>query len=81
MLHGRNSVALAIGADVVDADNERIGRLVECRPGYLVVRRWRFVPLGYVIPNHVVARWGSNRIRLSLSKQDALSQSRARWRA
>lgn len=57
------------GADVLCQDGEKIGEVVEIRPGYLVVEEGFFDPRDLYIPLEFVAEYDETRIALSISRE------------
>ena len=57
------------GADVLCQDGEKIGEVVEIRPGYLVVEEGFFDPRDLYIPLEFVAEYDETRIALSITRE------------
>lgn len=57
------------GADVLCQDGEKIGEVVEIRPGYLVVEEGFFDPRDLYIPLEFVAKYDETRIALSITRE------------
>ncbi len=57
------------GADVLCQDGEKIGEVVEIRPGYLVVEEGFFDPRDLYIPLEFIAEYDETRIGLSITRE------------
>lgn len=57
------------GADVLCRDGEKIGEVVEIRPGYLVVEEGFFDPQDLYIPLEFIEGHDETRLELSISRE------------
>ena len=64
---------IAIGDDVIGADEVTLGKVAQVYPGYFVVEKGFFVPTDYYIPRSTVRHVGDNQISLTVSGDDTLS--------
>jgi hypothetical protein len=63
------TLAIEQGADVLCRDGEKIGEVVEIRPGYLVVEEGFFDPRDLYVPIGLIVRQDETRLVLSVSRE------------
>ena len=61
------------GAEVLDADGERIGGVIAASSDYIVVEHGFFLPTDFYIPRSAIDRLEDGAIHLSITKQDAMT--------
>lgn len=66
--------AIPVGAEVVDADGERLGNVIAAAADYIVAERGFFFPTDYYIPRGAIAEVAEATVRLVVTRDDALSQ-------
>lgn len=66
--------AIPAGAEVVDADGERLGNVIAAASDYIVAEQGFFFPTDYYIPRSAIAEIIDATVRLAVSKADALNQ-------
>ena len=64
--------AIALGDDVVGADNEKVGKIAEVQPNYVVVEKGFFFPTDYYVPMSAIATVQDGRVYLNVSRDVAL---------
>ncbi|MFL5759000.1 MAG: PRC-barrel domain-containing protein [Thermomicrobiales bacterium] len=62
------------GDEVFGGDGGKVGKIVAVRPRYIVVEKGFFFPTDYYIPTSAISTYDGNRIYLTVSKDEALSQ-------
>ncbi len=62
------------GTDVVGSDGAKVGRVVEVQPSFIVVEKGFFFPTDHFIPTSAIANYDGDKVYLSVSKDEALSQ-------
>jgi hypothetical protein len=60
------------GAEVFGSDGDKVGRIFEVYPTYIVVEKGYFFPTDYFIPKYAIARYDGHRAYLNVTKGDAL---------
>lgn len=80
MKQGISYRAVAVGCMVVDSDGNTVGEIVAAERGYLVVKKGRFFPTGYLLPTSTIARHDGKTMYLAVPRGDALRRGRiGRW--
>jgi uncharacterized protein (TIGR02271 family) len=62
------------GAEVYGADGDKVGKVVAAEPGYIVVEKGFFFPTDYYIPTGAINIVDSDKVYLSVTKDEALNQ-------
>jgi len=63
------------GMDVVGSDGEKVGKIVEVHPDYVVVEKGFFFPKDHFIPTSAIGQVGADdTVYLSVTKDEALNQ-------
>jgi hypothetical protein len=62
------------GDEVYGGDGGKVGKIVSVRPNFLVVEKGFFFSTDYYIPVSAVSTYESNKIYLTVSKDEALNQ-------
>jgi uncharacterized protein (TIGR02271 family) len=64
---------ITIGDDVYGSDGDKVGKVAEVQPNYLVVEKGFFFPTDYYIPMSAVAGASDGQISLNVAKDAALN--------
>jgi hypothetical protein len=67
-------VEIMTGAEVVDADGERLGNVIAATEAYFVAEHGFFFPTDYYIPRTVIAKVEDATVWLSMKRDDVLAQ-------
>ncbi len=62
------------GDEVFGGDGGKVGKIVAVRPNFLVVEKGFFFPTDYYVPTSAVSTYESNKIYLTVTKDEALNQ-------
>jgi uncharacterized protein (TIGR02271 family) len=62
------------GMTVRGSDGDKVGKIVEVSPNYVVVEKGFFFPSDHYIPTSAISSVGDDEVFLSVTKDDALSQ-------
>jgi len=62
------------GAEVIAADGDKVGKVIETHADYLVVEKGFFFPTDYYVPTRVVSNYDGEKVYLSVTKDEALHQ-------
>jgi len=62
------------GMTVRGSDGDKVGKIVEVSPNYVVVEKGFFFPSDHYIPTSAISSVGDDEVYLSVTKDDALSQ-------
>lgn len=65
--------AIPVGAEVVDADGERLGSVIAAAAEYIVAEQGFFFPTDFYLPREAIAEVTVGSVRLKVTKADALS--------
>jgi hypothetical protein len=65
-----------VGVSVVDADGADLGKVIESRPGLLVVEKGRIFPSDLYVPRAAIASFDGEHVRLAVAMEEALEY---RW--
>jgi hypothetical protein len=60
--------------EVFGGDGAKIGKIVAVRPRYIVVEKGFFFPTDYYVPTSAISTYDGNKIYLTVTKDEALSQ-------
>ncbi len=60
------------GAEVVDANGERLGSVIAAAPDYIVAEKGFFFPTDFYIPLAAIAEVSDATVRLNVTKAEAL---------
>jgi hypothetical protein len=66
--------AIPAGAEVVDAEGERLGHVLAAAADYIVAERGFFFPTDFYIPREAIAEVSDATVRLGLTKADVLTR-------
>lgn len=64
--------AITLGDDVIGADNEKVGKIAEVQPGYVVVEKGFFFPTDYYVPVSAISTVQDGRVYLNVARDVAL---------
>lgn len=67
--------AIPHGIEVIGADRQKVGTISQVKDGYIIVERGWLFPIGYPVPMDAIATVDSNRITLTITKDQALSRA------
>lgn len=67
------TAVIPTGAEVMDADGERLGGVIAASPAYIVVEQGFFFPTDFYIPRSTIKKIEEAIVHLSITKQEALS--------
>jgi hypothetical protein len=65
--------AILEGAEVMDAEGERLGGVIAASPDYIVVEQGFFFPTDFYIPRTVIDKIEDAIVHLTITKQQALT--------
>mgnify|MGYP002336002672 CR=1 FL=1 len=63
---------IMIGDEVFGADSEKVGKVAEVQPGYIVVEKGFFFPTDYYVPVSAINSAGDGQVYLNVSRDIAL---------
>jgi len=63
------------GTEVIAADGDKVGKVIETQADYLVVEKGFFFPTDYAIPTRVVSNYDGDKVYLAVTKDEALHQT------
>jgi uncharacterized protein (TIGR02271 family) len=63
------------GTEVVAADGDKVGKVIEAQGDYLVVEKGFFFPTDYYVPRAAIASYDGDKAYLAVTKDEALNQS------
>jgi hypothetical protein len=67
------TTVIPAGAEVMDADGERIGGVIAASAEYIVVEQGFFFPTDFYIPRSTIEKIEEAIVHLRITKQDALA--------
>jgi hypothetical protein len=67
---------IPVGADVVDASGELLGKVIEAHPDHLMVEHGHFFPDDFEIPREAVVSADGSRVLLNLTMEEV---ARRHW--
>jgi len=63
------------GTEVVAADGDKVGKVIDAQGDYLVVEKGFFFPTDYYVPRTAIASYDGDKAYLAVTKDQALSQA------